>query len=113
MKEKLLNNLNNAVVSSINLYHEETIRIESDSVDYEEGFRMQYNDEWEVIRISYWRLELIPNSNKRHYVESPLTPDEQEKLINWFDKKVTQETKNKRERQVIFPKKAPVQMTEL
>lgn len=99
-----LQNLDTATMASVDFYHMETITLESDIVDYEEGFRIYYNDEWEAIKFSYWQLNNINNSQKQHYIDVPLTTSEVEQVKQWFDRNLVQEVIVKRERTIHFKK---------
>jgi len=75
--------LDKAVIDSTVVIQTEVITIEPYTNSYTEGFKLFYNDQFELMYGKYWRLELTPNKVKRHYNERQLTPMELGQVIEW------------------------------
>lgn len=103
-RDTAIKNLDTSVMASVDFYHMEVIKLDTDDDDAIEGFRIYYNDEWELVKATYWQLNLIPNTTKQHFQDSTLSPEQLDKLIVWFDKNQIQEVKVARERTIHFEK---------
>lgn len=75
--------LEKAVIDSTAMQIVEAITIEPQTNDFVEGFKIFYNEAYEPLFGRYWRLSLVPNKTKRHFIERQLTPMELEQVVEW------------------------------
>lgn len=107
----ILNNLEKKTIDTTSTNYVETITLACDSSNYEQGFKIYYNDEFDVISIRCWKVSLIPDSSGRYYKDTVVSPDAFSRIVAWRMGKDYVTTNSVRERQILFPKKIRV-MTE-
>lgn len=94
----------------------ETITLSFDNNDYYQGFKIYYEDvSYQPLYGRYFRVDLLPNSNKQCYHEILLDPNQFQKVLNWSHSELEDVSIAKDDyiRNIVFSKKKPVPMTAL
>lgn len=110
---EVIEQLNNQAIESTVTEFVETITLESNSNDYEHGFKIYYSDTWEPVSVRYWHVILAPNKDKRYYNDTVTSPDQFTQVLAWRLANSITVVEDKRDYKVVFPKTPPVLMTEL